>query len=194
MRCGFVASGDVCGDLAIYSSKPLSLHDADVAAIFASYTFDGDYVPTSGDAFRYGYTLYQTRMYAAAGPIFEIALAKLTDDPAPWPSVKTARRVMRDKAGMSYGIAGEVEKARAIFEKGIAEDPDYPLYYYNLACADAEEKKLGDTRVHLQAAFARRANMIPGETIPDPTKDDSFLPYRGNKDFWAFLEKLQASK
>lgn len=60
--------------------------------------------------------------------------------------------------------------------------------------ADAEEKKLADARVHLQQAFARRANAIPGEKMPDPTKDDSFLPYRNNKDFWVFLSSLQANK
>ena len=191
---GFVATGDVCGDLAIYSSKPLSVHDADLNAIFSSYKFDEDYVPSSSDVFRYAQTLFQTQMFQAAAPMFESALAKLTDDSAPWPSVKIAKRVITDQAGMSYGIAGKLDKARAIFEKAIAQDPDYPMYYYNLACADAGEKKLGDARVHLKAAFERKANIIPGETMPDPTKDDSFLPYQKDKEFWAFLERLQASR
>ncbi len=91
---------------------------------------------------------------------------------------------------MSYGMSGDIPKARALFEAAIAKDPDYPMYYYNLACSDAEEKKLADARVHLQEAFARKGNMIPGEKLPDPTKDDSFLPYRNNKDFWKFLKDL----
>jgi len=33
--------------------------------------------------------------------------------------------------------------------------------------------------------------VIRGETMPDPTKDDSFLPYRDNKEFWAFVESLR---
>jgi hypothetical protein len=33
--------------------------------------------------------------------------------------------------------------------------------------------------------------MIPGETLPDPTKDDSFLPHKSNKEFWKFLQSLQ---
>jgi hypothetical protein len=68
------------------------------------------------------------------------------------------------------------------------------LYYYNLACADAEEKKLADARRHLQEAFARKANLISGEAMPDPTKDDSFLPYRNDKDFWTFVKGLQDSR
>jgi tetratricopeptide (TPR) repeat protein len=101
---------------------------------------------------------------------------------------------MRDQAGMSYGISGQVAQARRIFEQGIAEDPDYPMYYYNLACADAGEKKLAEAKAHLQKAFDRKANVLPGEAMPDPTQDDSFLPYRSDKEFWAFIEQLQRGK
>jgi tetratricopeptide (TPR) repeat protein len=125
-------------------------------------------------------------MYQAAAPIFEQALSKLGDNEAQ----QTMRRVTTDQAGMSYGMSGDIPKARVLFETAIAKDPDYAMYYYNLACADAEEKKLADARVHLQEAFARKGNVIPGEKLPDPTKDDSFLRYRNNKDFWKFLEGL----
>jgi tetratricopeptide (TPR) repeat protein len=126
-------------------------------------------------------------MYKAAAPMFEQALAKLDDDH----NQLIWRRVTTDQAGMSYGMSGEIPKARAIFETAIAKDPDYPMYYYNLACADAEENKLVDARTHLQEAFARKKDMIPGETLPDPTKDDSFLPHKSDKEFWKFLQGLQ---
>jgi tetratricopeptide (TPR) repeat protein len=191
---GFIATGDTCGDLEFYSNKAIRLDDADLRTIFLSYELDKSYAPTSNDVFLYAQTLYQAQMFKAAAPMFEAALAELADDAAPWPSVKTARRVMTDQAGMAYGMSGNIGKARAIFEKAISEDPDYPMYYYNLACADAEEKKLTDARLHLQAAFARKANTISGESVPDPTKDESFLPFRQNKNFWTFLEHLQASR
>jgi hypothetical protein len=101
---------------------------------------------------------------------------------------------MRDQAGMSYGISGDLAKSRGIFEKGIADDPDYPLYYYNIACADAGEKKLSDAKLHLQQAFDRRANVNPGEAMPVPTEDDSFLPYKSNQEFWTFLQRLKTGK
>ncbi len=80
------------------------------------------------------------------------------------------RRMVTDQAGMAYGISGNTQKARNLFRKGIVEDPDYPLNYYNLACADAEDRNLADARTHLQQAFAHKANVISGETMPDPTK------------------------
>lgn len=187
---GFVATGDMCGDLEFYSNTPVSPEDEDVKKILASYRLDESYIPKFNDVLLYAQTLYETHMYKAAAPVFEMALAKVDENPGP--SAKTMRRVVTDQAGMSYGMSGDVAKARSIFKKASAADPDYPMYYYNLACADAEEKNLAGARNNLQKAFDRKANVIPGEKMPDPTTDDSFLPYRNNKEFWAFLEGLHA--
>lgn len=184
---GFVANGDVCGDLEIYSYTPLGLQDSNLRKIFSSFHLNEKYAPQFKDLFLYAQILYQHQMYGPAAPVYEKALAKLNDDPG---STQTMKRVITDQAGMSYGMSGNVAKARAIFEKAVAADPDYPLYYYNLACADAEEKNLAGAKKHLQEAFDRKANAIPGEHMPDPTQDDSFLPYRNNKEFWTFVQGL----
>lgn len=185
---GFVAAGEICGDLEFYTDTPIAADDTDLKKVFASLQLDPQYVPEFRDSFLYAQILYQHRLYKAAAPIFEQSQPQLKDDNTS--EARTMRRVLTDQAGMSYGMSGDIPKARAIFEGGVAKGPDHPLYYYNLACADAEEKKLEQARMHLQQAFSRRANLIPGEKIPDPTKDDSFLPYRGNRDFWKFLETL----
>lgn len=191
---GFVATGDICGDLEFYSTKPISDDDADLKKAFLSYQMDPNYAPQFGDVLLYAQVLFRAQEYRAAAPMFEKALTMVPPDGAPFKSATLARRVTRDQAGMSFGISGDFTKARSIFEKGAAEDPDYPMYYYNLACADAGEKKLSDARTHLQQAFDRKSNVNPGETLPVPTEDDSFLPYKGNKEFWVFLESLQAGK
>ena len=191
----FIATGDICGDLEFYSNKPISAEDADLKRILASYQLDQNYTPRVADVVLYAKLLYDEQKYKEAAPIFEAALAKIKDDdPGPFKNAKTTRRVLTDQAGMSYGLSGDIPKARTIFAKAITEDPDYPMYYYNLACADAEEKKLAEARLHLQQAFARKANVISGESMPDPTEDDSFLPYRNDKDFWSFLESLHGKR
>lgn len=190
----FVATADVCGDLEFSSERPLSIEDSRVKAILASYRLYEEYVPQYKDAWFYAQVLYDSKAYGAAAPIYETALEKLNDGvgaKAGPLDIKTARRLLTDQAGMSYGMSGNIAKARALFEKGIAADPEYPLYYYNLACADAEEQNLAGARKHLEAAFARRANVNAGETMPDPTEDDSFKPYRGDKGFWDFLLTLR---
>jgi tetratricopeptide (TPR) repeat protein len=168
---GFLAIGDICGDLEIYGNDVNVVSDPNLKKIWDSYRFDPNYSPQFNDVSLYAEILYQNHMYQAAAPVFEQALTKLKDDKNKdqlmW------QRVTTDQAGMAYGLAGNI-----------------PMYYYNLACADAEEKKLADARNHLQQAFARKANVIQGENIPDPTKHDSFLPYRDNKEFWTFVESL----
>jgi hypothetical protein len=184
----FIATGDVCGDLEIYSSTPLSDTDPALKETWESFRLNPAYEPQFDDIFQYAQILFENHKYEAAAPFFELALTKVkeenTGDNLTW------RRVTTDQAGMSYGVSGNFAKARAIFEAAIAKDPDYPLYYYNLACADAGEMKLDDARTHLKQAFDRKANVLTGEKMPDPTMDDTFLPYKDDKDFWTFLESL----
>lgn len=124
---GFVADGDICGDLEIYSDSPIAAGDADVKNIFASYHLDKNYSPQFSDVFLYAQILYDTRMYKAAAPIFEIALAKIKENPASvektLKDAKTATRVVTDQAGMAYGMSGDIPKARALFERAIRKTP-----------------------------------------------------------------------
>ncbi len=189
---GFVASGNVCGDLEFYSSEAIRSTDPDLLKVFQSFQLDVHYQPVFNDSFFYAQVLYNSQQFAAAAPIFERALAQLKD--AKGIDTKSMRRVVTDQAGMSYGMSGDTKKARALFEQGIAQDPDYPTYYYNLACADAQEKNLADAKKHLQQAFERKANVLRGENLPDPTADDSFTPYQSDKEFWSFLAELRAKK
>ena len=188
---GFVATADICGDLEFYSDSPITA-DETIKRVFWGYQLDEKYTPTFNDVFLYAQILYNERQFRAAAPMFERALTILRSSHER--DQTTRRRVLTDQEGMAYGTSGDIAKARSVFENAIAEDPDYPLYYYNLACADAEEKNLAGAQKHLREAFDRKANVIPGETMPDPTKDDSFTPFRQDKRFWSFLESLQAQR
>jgi hypothetical protein len=74
---GFIASGDICGDLEFYSETPIHFDDPDLKKIIASYRLQEKYVPQFTDILFYAQVLYQKHMYAAAAPIFEKSLAKL---------------------------------------------------------------------------------------------------------------------
>ncbi len=105
----------------------------------------------------------------------------------------TMFRVLVDNLGMSYGITGDLARARETFEYGLTKDPTYPLFYYNLACAAAEAGDLKAAGNYLKKAFEYRENVIPGETMPDPRKDDSFTPHLKNKEFRELLNSLMSS-
>lgn len=186
----FVATGEICGDLEFYSIEPISEETPAIKAAFASMQLDAGYEPQFRDVAFYAQVLFNTGQPRAAAAVYEKALGMVPLNGSPFPSALIARRIMRDQAGMSYGMSGNLKKARAIFEQGIAEDPDYPLYYYNLACADAGEKNLTAAKRHLQQAFDRKANLIAGEKMPIPSEDDSFLPYKHEKEFWRFVEQI----
>jgi tetratricopeptide (TPR) repeat protein len=91
---------------------------------------------------------------------------------------------------MSYGIIGELKKAHALLDEAIGKDPDYPLNYYNLACAYAEEGDKARALADLQLAFDRKANILQGEQMPDPRADSSFQKYLRDTDFVGLMKKL----
>jgi tetratricopeptide (TPR) repeat protein len=146
-------------------------------------------VPTGNSMllFREGSRYFLAHQYREAiGPYrqaFEIE--KITPTLA-----KNLWRVLIDNLSIAYGITGDLTRARETLNYGVSKDPDYPLFYYNLACTSAEKGAVPDTEKNLRLAFERRANVIPGETFPDARTDDSFQKLLVQKEFRHFLDSL----
>jgi len=137
---------------------------------------------------RQGSAHYLKRNFKAAiGPYqkaLDLEKQKRTLDDTLW-------KVLIDNLGMSYGITGDLAKAKEIFEYGISKDPDYPLFYYNLACTYGEMDDVDNAIKYLKLAFERRENMISGEKMPDPATDSSFKRFMENEKFLAALKELK---
>jgi len=102
--------------------------------------------------------------------------------------------VLVDNLGMSYGITGDLQKAKETFEYGVSKDPTYPLFHYNLACTYAEMGDAAEAGNFLKKAFEYKANFLPGESMPDPRKDDSFKKLmKNNKEFRQLTDTLARS-
>lgn len=99
-------------------------------------------------------------------------------------------RVLVDDAGIAQAQAGDVKGSLITFQYGISKDPDYPLFRYNVACSKAELGDLDAALVSLREAFARKANLIEGEEMPDPRTDSSFAKYVEDPRFKAVLKEL----
>ena len=99
-------------------------------------------------------------------------------------------RVLIDNLGMSYGISGDLPKAKATFEYGLSKDPKYPMFHYNLACTFAEMNDVDKAILSLQQAFQYKPNMIKGERFPDPWTDDSFQRFMNNEKFVNALKEM----
>lgn len=180
----FVASGDLCADISISGANKVAIETTE--PLTHTLVFDPTRQPDFFAKFRYATVLFDHHAFAAAGAVYASALPLVgnIDDSLKW------RRVTTDQASMAYGMAGDLAHSRDINLAAIATDPDYPLYYYNLACADAESHDPAAARTHLQQAFDRRTATLPGEKLPDPTQDDSFLKLKDDKTFWAFVQSL----
>jgi tetratricopeptide (TPR) repeat protein len=99
--------------------------------------------------------------------------------------------VLVDNLGMSYGISGKLDKAKNIFDYGLTQYSDYPLFYYNLACTYGEQKKMNEAITQLRTAFKYKANVLEGETMPDPLKDDSFRYFVDKEEFVEAVHDMQ---
>jgi hypothetical protein len=185
----FVASGELCGDLSFTDSHTITeqtISPDTIKAILSTLQFDPQTKPTFRDAFAYATVEWHKEQIAGSASAYAAALKLVdsSDDPLKW------RRVTTDQLSMALGMSGDLKGSRAVNEEAISKDPTYPLYYFNLACADAESGDAVNARVHLQQAFDRRANTIQGESFPDPAADDSIQKLKSNKDFWVFVEGL----
>lgn len=187
----FAAGDGVCAEVHFSRMIPRKQATPD-DFVYPPLNFDPAVMPTFSDYLALASIEYKAlKEYPSAAVYYARALAVLPESANP--QERTIHRVLTDQLAMSYGLSGDLKHSREVNLAAIARDPDYPLYYYNLACADAEEGKADPARTHLEQAFARKANTIPGETLPDPRKDDSILKLKKNKAFWAFVETLPAN-
>ena len=85
--------------------------------------------------------------------------------------------------GVSIAIGGNLEKAKSIFSDAVKQEPDYPLYHYNLSCTYAELGQLDPALQELQAAWKLRKNLGENERFPDPRQDSSFKNYLNDPKF-----------
>jgi len=99
-------------------------------------------------------------------------------------------RVLVDQLVMAYGISGNLKKAHSLLDDAIRQDTDYPLNYYNLACAFAEEGDKAKMLSSLSTAFQHKDHVLKGEHLPDPRSDDSFQKYVHDDDFVKLMKQL----
>jgi tetratricopeptide (TPR) repeat protein len=185
---GFVGDAKVCAEVHLSKTGYKPADDVTLQAQLAAFQPDLSYVPTLKDYFMLATILFKQSPGSAA-PYYKSALALL---PA-GPNTLRPRRILTDQLAISLGMSGKLAESRSVLEAAIASDPDYPLNYYNLACADAEEGDAAQAKAHLQQAFDRKANTLQGEHLPDPTKDDSLLKLKGDKAFWDYAESLSSA-
>jgi hypothetical protein len=165
------------------------LHISDRATLADSGPQGGAAARTSSDYFAEGSRYYVANDFTNAIGPYEKALnlekqqRHLSRDY--W-------RVLVDSLGMAYGITGELNRSEETFDYGISQDPDYPMFYYNLGCVAAERNDMDKAMTYLSKAFSLKAHSIPGEKMPDPRQDDSFQRFMSNAQFRKLADSLES--
>jgi len=158
-----------------------------IDAVFDSVQIRERATQTSLDYFRAGSAKFMANDFKGAIPPYAQGLAaeqkQRTLDKKYW-------YVLVDNLGMAYGMTGDLENARKTFEYGIQQDPDYPLFYFEMADYYGEKADAQNAMDYLKKAYDRRANLIPGEKFPDPRQDDSFKNLLKTKELRDFVDNL----
>ena len=185
---GFAGSGKTCAEIHISTVNGAPGTDQAMKALFAKFHFDLGYQPTAMDYFRLASVLFKSAPGLAA-PYYKSSLDAMPSDS----SYKTLRRMATNQLAMSLAMSGDLKNSRAVAAAASEADPEYPMNYYNLACVDAEQGDSRQTKIHLEQAFERRANVLPGERMPDPTKDASIVKLKKDRVFWEWVQVLARS-
>lgn len=143
---------------------------------------------TSYEHMRIGSAFFLQKNYQKAIEPYQRALDLEKEQPK---LDKNLWRVLIDNLAMSYGLTKQNEKAKEVLEYGISKDPDYPLFYYIMSCVYAETNDEDNAIVYLKRAFERKDNVIRGESMPDPAKDDSFQHLMKSKKFLKTLKEIK---
>jgi tetratricopeptide (TPR) repeat protein len=147
-----------------------------------------DYKPDALILFHYGNHFFAQEKYLQAIPYYQESL-----------NLENSNRTMSknfwlglvDQLGLAYGISGNIEKAIETYSAAITKEPEYPMFYYNLACAYAENNDLEGAIRNLNLSFKYKKNLLPGEELPDPRSDSSFKRFLNNKKFIEEVNKME---
>ena len=182
---GFLASSSTCAEIRVSKIPYSPLDDAAISAQLNSFAFEPSYTPTVQDYFGVGTIFDRLGSHVPAAIYFQRALDTL---PAAAPA--SARRVLTDQLSIALALSGQYDRNRALNEAAIKGDADYPIYYYNLARADALQGDSANAKVHLKQCFAHEESLPTGEQMPDPINDESFAKLKSDPSFSAFVESL----
>jgi hypothetical protein len=196
----YLGGGDLCAEIHLskvsFTPKDQKLFDEVLASAkllpdaLPSTSHDPDSVPAHDGTFYFqeASTLYMQQKYPEAADLY---LKALEQEHVHRTLSRDLTRVLIDNLGMSYGMSGKLLQAKATFEYGLTQDPEYPMFFYNLACYYGEVNKMDDALAQLRLAYKYKANSISGEGIPDPLNDDSFRSFVGDESFVKAVHEMQ---
>lgn len=184
----FAGNATVCAEAHLSSAVDTAAEAELMQRALSDFHPNTNYQRKAIDLFHIGQFL-MVKDAGIAVPYYKAALNLMPVDA----SYTTPRRMTTDQLVMALGKSGDAKGSRAVAEDAVSVDPDYPMNYFNLACADAEQGDAVNAKKHLQEAFDRRRNVPADEQMPDASKNESILKLKGDAAFWEFVLSLPKS-
>jgi len=183
----FLVGGDL--SFSVHISKLAYYPDDErfFSAFLGSLKIIENFQPDSRTRFGYGNAFYHQKDWSGAIQQYEKTL-DLERERRALPQKEW--RVLVDNLGMAYAASGDLPKAKQMFEFGITQDPEYPMFHYHLACAEAGASDLDGALLDLTAAFRYHRNSAAAEALPDPARDSSFEKYLNDPRFRTLAQQL----
>jgi hypothetical protein len=101
-------------------------------------------------------------------------------------------RMLLVSLSMASIQARDLQGANAALQRAIAEDPEYPLFYFLGARIHADQGDMDGCLQQLRLAYKYKDNMIPGDDqLPDPLQSDAFRRFVNNPEFVRAVRDMQ---
>ncbi|MFC1453286.1 tetratricopeptide repeat protein [Verrucomicrobiota bacterium] len=184
----YVAEGEYWMDVHLSTTSERTGNQDPFSPILKAIRINHAYAPTASDRFNFGNVYYQQKNYKRAAAQYEKALDIEKQKTS---LARNLWLVLVDQLGMSYGLSGELAKSQRLYEWAVTKEPDYPMFYYSLACAFAEMGNQDKAIENLRLAHRHRDESLPGESVPNPRTDSFFTKYLSNPEFRAALDKMK---
>jgi len=129
--------------------------------------------------------------YAAAARFYERAFAM---EKATRTFENDAFLDLISRLGFAYRMNGNVAKAKDTLEYGLSQNPDYPIFHYDLACTYAQMGQVDESVGHLRTAYQHRAKVAPTQLPANPAEDGCFARIASDPRFVDAVQKLDEAQ
>ena len=100
-------------------------------------------------------------------------------------------RLLIDNLAISYRFIRNSAKSKEVLDYGISQDPEYPLFHYDMACYYGVQGKMEQALEELRLNYKYKANLGTSDRMSDPLQDSCFGKFLRNKKFVSAVQQMQ---
>src|SRR5947209_6008730 len=101
-------------------------------------------------------------------------------------------RLLIDNLTISYRFIQNPAKSKEVLDYGLAQDPEYPLFHYDMACYYGTQNNMNQALDELRLAYKYKANLSTSDHMSDPLQDSCFGKFLKNKKFTQAVQEMQS--